>query len=805
MELLGKRFQFLKETGELGKTFLAKDWSSTLLGNPDGWDPSLFQVAITLLESPVPMCIAWGPKYGLLFNDVFWDIFGTGDAEAALGESIDRVFFTQWSSLKPYLDSLYAGNKAPSPYLLESPILEVSAYELLAGPIRGESGGIGGLLCQLQKVSGAQYQESEKRFRATVRQAPIAITILRGPEYIVEMANDAYLNIIEKSEAEFVGRPIFDALPEVKESVEGLFETVYNTGVPYQGVDYAIPLIRNGIRSICYFNFSYHPLFEEDGSISGLIATATEVTDYVKAKHFILESEKKFRDLVMDSPIPMTIVRGEKFQIEMANRAMFSNIWRRTEQQVLGQHLLEIFPELEQQKYPEILNRVYQTGERHQEIESLAYVSGDDGTKKFYLDYEYMPLLAANKTVSGIMITVKDVTERVEARKKIEESEQRFRQVADSAPALIWMTGANRESIFFNKAWFNFTGRSPEQELGSGWEDGVHPYDLAHLLDTYQNAFDKKQAFYVEFRLKRHDGDYRWISDNGVPRFTADGIFQGFIGACMDIHDQKAFSAELEKQVADRTMELQSKNRELERINAELQSFAYISSHDLQEPLRKIQAFASQLREREFDRLSVRGQNAFQRIEGAAHRMQTLIQDLLSYSRTNREERVFESIIFNDLVQEVENELKEEIVQKGAALVVTGASSMEVIVFQFKQLLHNILSNALKFCKADQAPVIHILSEELPYLEINDSALLPSCDYVHICIKDNGIGFEPEFSNRIFEVFQRLHPNSQYYGTGIGLAIVKKIVDNHDGHVRAQSQLGEGAEFHIYIPKLANH
>ncbi|WP_025763737.1 PAS domain-containing sensor histidine kinase [Dyadobacter tibetensis] len=653
-----------------------------------------------------------------------------------------------------------------------------------------------------RKIAEDLLKESERKFRSTVKQAPIGITILRGEDFVVEMANDAYLQIIDHKECSFVGRPIFDSLPEVRDTVESLLSQVYRTGKPYAASEFPIPLNRKGKPLMGYFNFLYHPLLDEDGQISGIIATASEVTESVKTKQFIAESEKKFRELVMDSPIPMTIVRGEEFRIEIANRAMFEKIWRLSEAEVLGKNLLEVFPELHEQKYPEILETVYQSGTGHREIESLAYVAGSDGMKKFYLDYEYLPLKTANGKISGIMITVNDVTERVEARKRIEESEQRFRHVADSAPALIWMTDVNALSTFFNTAWLNFTGRTLEEEIGKGWLSSVHPDDRVICLQTYTQAFENREPFYMEYRLLRYDGQYHWISDNGVPRFTVDGGFQGYIGACMNIQEQKAFSSELEKQVADRTRELEQKNRELESKNVELQSFAYISSHDLQEPLRKIQAFTSQLRERELDLLTPAGRNAFFRIENAAHRMQALIQDLLTYSRTNSEERNFKDISLTALIEEVQEELKEEIQLKAATIRVSGHEVFPVIVFQFKQLIHNLISNALKFSREEQAPDISIQLRQTTAEELLPAQLDRNLRYVYLSIQDNGIGFEPEYAQRIFEVFQRLHPTSRYMGTGIGLAIVKKIVDNHDGFILAKSALGQGATFEIYLPIL---
>ena len=273
-----------------------------------------------------------------------------------------------------------------------------------------------------------------------------------------------------------------------------------------------------------------------------------------------------------------------------------------------------------------------------------------------------------------------------------------------------------------------------------------------------------------------------------------------WVGASTDIQDQKMFSDELEKQVKDRTGELVQKNIELEKMNKELQSFAYISSHDLQEPLRKIQTFSTQIIEKEFHNLSEPGKDKFQRMQNAAKKMQTLIEDLLLYSRTNNAERKFEKTDLNRIVEEVKEDLKEELLQKHATIEATEMCEVNIIPFQFRQLMNNLISNSLKFSNAIHPPHIKIKSEIDEGINLKNEKLTKKIKYCHISISDNGIGFDPQYRERIFEVFQRLHGENQYIGTGIGLAIVKKIVENHNGIITAKGELNKGATFDIYFP-----
>jgi len=246
--------------------------------------------------------------------------------------------------------------------------------------------------------------------------------------------------------------------------------------------------------------------------------------------------------------------------------------------------------------------------------------------------------------------------------------------------------------------------------------------------------------------------------------------------------------------------EKEKRAAELIKANKELQLFLNISSHDLQEPLRKIQMSASRIEDADYNSLSPKGKDHFMKMQEAARSMQILIEDLLTYSRTNSEERKFEYIDLRILIDEVTDELKEAIEDKGAVVEITDHCEANVIPFQFRQLMYNMLSNALKFSMPGKPPHILISSCIKKGSDCKNVKLVADQEYCHISIKDNGIGFEPQYSEKIFEVFQRLYGKEVYKGTGIGLAIVKKIVENHNGVIIATSQINQGATFDIYIP-----
>ena len=256
-------------------------------------------------------------------------------------------------------------------------------------------------------------------------------------------------------------------------------------------------------------------------------------------------------------------------------------------------------------------------------------------------------------------------------------------------------------------------------------------------------------------------------------------------------------------ELAFQNEEKEKRAAELVMANKELQLFLNISSHDLQEPLRKIQMSASRITEEDYNGLTAKGRDHFMKMQDAARSMQTLIEDLLTYSRTNTEERKFETIDIVALMEDVRDELKEAFDEKHAVLHLPESCYIaNVIPFQFKQLLHNIISNALKFSNPGVPPDIRIICDEVKGGDTLLESLQHDQAYHHIAISDNGIGFDPIYGEKIFEVFQRLYGKDTYKGTGIGLAIVKRIVENHNGEITATSEVQKGACFDIYIPVI---
>lgn len=260
--------------------------------------------------------------------------------------------------------------------------------------------------------------------------------------------------------------------------------------------------------------------------------------------------------------------------------------------------------------------------------------------------------------------------------------------------------------------------------------------------------------------------------------------------------------------LANQELEIQNaekEKREVELLNAnkELLAFNFISSHDLQEPLRKIQTFISIIMDKESQTMTEAGKNNLNRIHAAVTRMRQLIEDLLDFSRVSAADHTYEMNDLKDIITEVRLELSDTINQRKALFKINGLVPVRIMSFQFRQLIYNLISNSLKFCIPDVQLHITIQSAILKNNEfrlLNLPNSLQNCDYWNLSFKDNGIGFEAEYNQLIFIIFRRLHHVAEYSGTGIGLAIVKKIVENHNGIIIADGKLNNGVTFNIYIP-----
>ncbi|MBL9214060.1 MAG: PAS domain S-box protein [Opitutaceae bacterium] len=384
-----------------------------------------------------------------------------------------------------------------------------------------------------------------------------------------------------------------------------------------------------------------------------------------------------------------------------------------------------------------------------------------------------------------------DITERKRAEETLRESESRFRTMADTAPVLIWVSGTDQRCTWFNRPWLDFVGRPLEQEIGEGWIENVHADDRAGCLATYQAAFAARRPFTMEYRLRRHDGAWRWVSDTGVPRLGPAQEFSGYIGSCIDVTERKQageeirrLNAELERRVAQRTGQLEAANRELE-------AFSYSVSHDLRAPLRAIDGFSQALLEDFGGQLPAEGRHQLLTVRAGAQRMGALIDDLLTFSRFSRQPLKKQPVDMARLVRSALEELEPQRRGRTFEHRVDPLPPVEGDPALLRQVWVNLLGNAHKYTRLRPVAVIEVGGRR------------EGAEIVYH-VRDNGTGFDPRYAARLFGVFQRLHRLEEFEGTGVGLAIVQRIVQRHGGRVWAEAAVDRGATFHFTLPPAAH-
>lgn len=405
--------------------------------------------------------------------------------------------------------------------------------------------------------------------------------------------------------------------------------------------------------------------------------------------------------------------------------------------------------------------------------------------------------------------------EQARSEAALRESQQQLSAIVNQASVGIARTNPDGTFTFVNEQYSKQLGYESADLLGRRMQEFTHPADLTRNLELFHRLDRYGEPFEIEKRYVRKDGSLIWVHNHVSAIRNAVGEISQLMAVSVNITGRKeaelalatsearyrALAGELEERVQVRTQELLQANQELKRSNENLQQFAYVASHDLQEPLRKIQAFGDLLKGRQ-GALSRDEIGYIERMQSAASRMGILIRDLLAFSRFSIQSASEERVALKEVVEQVLSTLELVIAETKAKIEISPLPTVQGDATQLTQLFQNLLGNALKFHQPSVAPLIHIRSHTLEAGEL-PATVKPrraSKVYYQIDVVDNGVGFDVKYVDRIFQVFQRLHGRSQYTGTGIGLAICERVVANHGGTITANSQPGQGSIFTIYLP-----
>lgn len=456
--------------------------------------------------------------------------------------------------------------------------------------------------------------------------------------------------------------------------------------------------------------------------------------------------------------------------------------------EMIGQPISRIIPPARLGEEREILARIAR-GERVEHFETER--RRKDGTL-ITVSVTVSPIKDPAGNVVGASKIARDITEAKRTYEALRRSEAEFRTLAEAMPQIVWATDAHGANLYFNQRWMDYTGLTLEESLGDGWNKPFHPDDRQRAWEAWQKAVAGIADYSLECRLRRADGVYGWWWIMGAPLRAADGTILKWFGTCSDVNERKEaeqavtrLTAELEQRIADRTAQLAAANKELE-------AFTYSVSHDLRAPLRAVDGFSQAVMEDFGPQLPEEGQRQLRTIRESAQRMGALIDDLLAFSQLNRRALNRQIVDMNALARSALADLAPELAGRDVVRTIGELPAAEGDPALLKQVWVNLLSNAVKYTRHREHATIEIGCDTSPAGE---------CVYL---VRDNGAGFDMRYVHKLFGVFQRLHSASEFEGTGVGLALVQRVVMRHGGRVWAEAAVDRGATFYFTVAPAAS-
>jgi PAS domain S-box-containing protein len=512
------------------------------------------------------------------------------------------------------------------------------------------------------------------------------------------------------------------------------------------------------------------PVRDGQGRIMAGVLAATDITEQRRTEEAIRENDATIRAL-LESASQAIIGVDPKGFIRIVNK-MAEQAFGYTRAELLGHPLENLLPEHLRTTHSSYRTE-YTAAPRQRRMgrEDQALVAQRKDGSRFPVEISLSYVETRDGVLSVAFIT--DTTERDQAAQALRDSEARFRQLADSMPQIVWTARPDGYVDYYNERWYEFTGFNRSSKGDESWIPVVHPDDLAVIRDVWSAAIAGGNMYELEYRYwDRMEKRWRWFIGRALPVRNRSGEIVRWFGTSTDI--------DVQKRVED----------ELRRANQDLEQFAYSASHDLKEPLRNLVIYSEMLRKRYGQQFDREGEQFLQHLADGARRISALVADLLAYTEaatlTTEVQPVDCASIFEDVVRD----LQPEINASSARVTGTGLPTVSVNAVHVRQLFQNLISNALKYRSESEPPAVTVTARR-------------EKSFWHFLVRDNGIGIEPQYHKQIFGLFKRLHGGyGRYSGTGIGLAICKKIAERYGGHIWVDSELGGGATFHFLLPGL---
>ncbi|BCT93193.1 hypothetical protein LYSHEL_22160 [Lysobacter helvus] len=590
--------------------------------------------------------------------------------------------------------------------------------------------------------------------------------------------NDPYSEILGTKHPDALGRPFEEIWFEIWDDVGPLArralagEAVYFENLP-------LTMLRKGYEEHTWFTFSYSPVIDEQGEVAGMYCACTETTTGVTAERMRLAQMQRLTSLFAQAPGFVAVTRGREHVYEIANPAYLALVGR---QNIVGLSVRAALPELDQ-KFIDQLTQVFETGVPYigRRVPVGLRREGQDEIEDRIVDFVFQPIADDDGRIDGIFIQGTDISDRVRAEADLRDSEARFRTITNAMPQMVWSALPDGYNDYYNQQWYEFTGLTAGTTEGERWAEVLHPDDLPGAWARWRHSLDTGEEYDIQFRLRHHAGDYRWVLVRAVPVRGDDGAIVRWLGTATDIHEQRVAQDALERS-----------ERALREADQRKDEFLAMLAHELRNPLAPIST-ASQLLLLTSDPTRVR--IAGEVIGRQVRHMTELVDDLLDVSRVTRGlvHLDLETVDLKSVVASAIEQVRTLIEARGHALrtrLPPGPLWVRGDRTRLVQILANLLNNAAKY------------TQEGGEIDL-DAEAADGNACVHV--RDNGQGIDPVLLPRIFDLFTQADrsPDRTQGGLGIGLALVRSLVALHGGAITADSAgRHHGAVFSVSLPQV---
>ncbi|MEI9921313.1 MAG: PAS domain-containing protein [Bacteroidota bacterium] len=793
---------FLSGAGEMGELTRNYNWEQTSLGKPSTWPVTLQNTVGIVLHSAFPQFLFWGKELITFYNDPFRPSLGIDGKHPAVGKKGEEVWPEIWDFIGPLIKQVMTTGAAAYfedqlvPFFRNGKIEEIY-WTFSYSPAYGNDGEIAGVFVTCtettEKIKAlAIANDTASQLQFAINAADLGTWELnpqtnkfRGnarlkewfglkPEEEIELS--LATNVIAEKDRQKVKDAIAKALR-------------YESGGHYD-IDYTIqnPITRKEIivkaKGKAYFNEKKEPY-----TFSGTLQDVTA------------EAEMKEHLQLLRNTVPAMIFYLDSEQRYKSYNGVFMDWFNVNASEILGKTVREFIGEAAYEIVGPYLAKAYQGEQVQFHTHAPKRITGEK-----WLNVVYTPHKNSDGNVIGVIVHATDITEYLLTNQKIEQKEKELRDLITASPiGICVVSGIEARIQEVNEQFIIISGKNPEQFVNATyWE--VFPEVAEAFAPVLENVFKTGIKFTTAeaelVLIRKGVPETMFATFEYIPIFDRDNRVAKILVMVVEVTQQTQTRKKIEEAVVQRTKELAESNLLLRRSNEELEQFAYIASHDLQEPIRKISTF-TQLLEHSLSKPSEKSKDYISKIYNSTDRMSKLVRDVLAYSRIRDKSNEFETVDLNTIIETVKQDFEITIAETHAAIETANLPTIEAIQGQMIQLFGNLMSNALKYRTPGINPSIKISVSAAKQEKVaKRMALDPNKKYWHIEFSDNGIGFNEEHADKIFRIFQRLHGKTEYEGTGVGLAICLKIVHNHQGHISAAVGENGGAVFNILLPAI---